>query len=513
MFNHQEKHKNLLPPMVLQVCRKAWFAFFGIYLFSNLIYTPLVADDEIDNYDITFDDALLGDLDKYAETHQQEKRIIPPDLIAIALKEIKEPLWNNTKAPAGRDILYLLPHKITAVEYGGFACNLFLNTTNRMKTTINSLFDLDDKLAHDRFEELISTFIGSTLQAWELEQLLPLFQKITVCEYKGGALLQGGFIKGPLTVQLNSSIQLGIRHFWLNGHDRNALTELLKDKFGTEGTFDIKELVKIKFGLGDTRFKIGLNTINATSFQMDIGFEAILPTSRASYTPKIKSMGSPSSLLETDSIQDSVVPMLRGVRDYIINPTLGIGHWGLGAYLETKAGLFHDLAQLWTRVSYDIFCEGNEDRLFMYKKTLSPSDLDNVKNDDAGKEILINYIRQYIFPTSFKTTTKPGDVVNIICAVSMDLPKKIRWAIGYDFYAQKKETIRELQNTSTLLNDLKVNETEAPFVSQHKIFTELLHTKESKYSNRAFGIGGDTTVSSKGIGQDWTIYFKFTSSF
>ena len=47
----------------------------------------------------------------------------PIDAIGIGtlLRRIglKEPLWISTKPEKGRDILYLMPSKITSIEYGG----------------------------------------------------------------------------------------------------------------------------------------------------------------------------------------------------------------------------------------------------------------------------------------------------------------------------------------------------------------------------------------------------------
>ena len=495
--------------------------FFFVFGLSHVVGSELISEnlDASTNQDLSMDD-LLGQLDDYEKTHVSDFSLTrgphDPKIIALALQTIKEPFWKNTKAPAGRDILYLLPHKITAVEYGGVACNLFFNMTNHMETNIKNLFELEATLKQEEFLALISEFLSSDMQPWEIDQLLPLFDKINIQERKAGLLFQSAFIKGPLTVQLNTSIQLSERNFWLNESDLDELKELLKNKFNTEGSFDMKELYKLRIGMGDTRLKIGLNTINAPSFQLDVGIESFIPTSRASYTPKVRTTN-PTSF-NGDLLQESFIPMIKGVRDYLINPTIGIGHWGLGAYIESKADIFHDLIQLWTRFSYNMFFERTEDRLFMYNQTLKPEDLKlitsgQIKDPTAADKMLIDYVRQYIYPSAFSSNIKPGDVANIIFAISIDLPKHNRWAVGYDFYAQREEAINGLNNTSASLQELKVEESQSPLVQQHKIFTEFLHTKPQKYGNLAYGLGGDLTVASKGIGEDWTVYFKFVASY
>lgn len=441
-------------------------------------------------------------------------RLTAPD-IAFFLEKIPAPLWKSTAAPAGRDILYLLPYKITAVEYGGFAGSYFFNMTNRMNVTVNDLFNYQSTLTQQEFLQVIGSYLeGASIQ--QVEQLLPLFQKITIQERKTGFLLQGGATKGPFTLQLHTSLQLGARNFWLNDKDADAIRAVLKEQFG-ESELDEGEFYIIRIGMGDTRIKFGLNTINMTSFQNDVGFEAIVPTSRLSYVPRVN-IGVAETSFDEDDMFESGVSALRGVRDYLINPRLGNnGHFGFGCYWETKVGLFHDLIQLWTRASYDVLFPCMEDRIFMFKTTLTPEDMKRVNDsgmDTPENQALVNqYIQQYVFPSSFKANVYPGGVANIVIAANVDFSKRWRGALGYDFYAQRKENIREIYNTSVNINDLRVDDAETQSTRQHKIFSEVFYHNKKNKSDCGIGIGGDVTVANVNIGADWTVYLKFASSF
>ena len=84
--------------------------------------------------------------------------------------------------------------------------------------------------------------------------------------------------------------------------------------------------------MGDTRLKLGMNTLNMTDFQNDVGFECIVPTSLLSHSPKINA--DPSGILDdissNEALQDGIADVLKGVRDYLIDPKLGNGgHFGL----------------------------------------------------------------------------------------------------------------------------------------------------------------------------------------
>lgn len=463
-----------------------------------------------------FGDIDLSQIEAYEQAHPLNPFALRLDanvLAAFLENNVTESIWKSTVAPAGRDILYLLPHKITAVEYGGFAVNLFFNMTNNMGVTTEDLIDLGSLLTQEQLLELISFYLGGG-DRQDFEQLLPLFSKITLQERKAGLLLQSAFTKGPFTVQLHTSVQLGERNFWLDPKDSNAIKRIFREKFGSESEIDEREFYIIRVGMGDTRLKVGLNAVNMTSLQADVGFECIVPTSRLSYTPKI-SIGLTQPSFEEGELAKSGLNTLRGIRDYLINPRLGNnGHIGLGCYFESKVGLFHEIVQLWIRASHDVLFPADEDRLFMFKQTLKPEDLQRVlDNTPQDQQLVTDYIRQYVFPSSFKASVYPGGVTNFVCAVNVDFAQRWRGAFGYDFYAQNKERIKKILNTSIDLNDLRVEDAQLSAVSQHKIFAEALYRKKKVKSDWGVGFGGDLTVSNKNIGDDWTLYLKFASSF
>ncbi|KKQ48451.1 MAG: hypothetical protein US69_C0022G0005 [candidate division TM6 bacterium GW2011_GWF2_38_10] len=479
--------------------------------------------DDFSDFDISLDDIMAYEETMPTKTLPKEEQNF---INAMTAAEIvaADSLWSNTKAPAGRDILYLLPYKISALERGGIAWNLFFNMTNDMNVGARNLINkdainLDDLAAF--LPALPTGTLNKDLGEPELASLLALFSNITLQERKLGGMIQCGFSKGPFMFQLQTSLHMAERNFWLSPQERARISAILKND---SGNFNEDELIRFRYGAGDTRIKIGLNTLNKTNFQIDVGFESIIPTSKFTYSGHYKTLKN-KEIVSIESLGDNFFNVLRGVRDYLINPRMGNnGHFGLGFYLETKAHIFKGLADVWTRFSYDKLLPGEEDRLLMYKKTAHSQGLldyynENINGNPNPKAELLefykkssSFITQYLFPSSFLTTVYPGGVFNAVLALSTDI-YKTKWSLGYDFYLQQEEHIKKLHNTNTTLDELRLEDAQSPRAYQHKFFIESLYIKSFKRCNMGFGIGGDTTLSSNGIGKDWTAYLKVTASF
>ncbi|MFA5306806.1 MAG: hypothetical protein WC365_05140 [Candidatus Babeliales bacterium] len=473
--------------------------------------TPLCALNQAPVEELAIDDIDMDKLNAYDNTHPF-RNPISVNTMATGLTLIKEPLWKSTTHPAGRDILYLIPYKISAIEYGGFALNFLFNMTNNLKLTTNDLFSIESFLApeNDIFN-IIASFISSTTTADEIKEFVPFFKKITLQEYRSGMLAQFGLNRGPFSFQIHSSLQLAIRNLWLSVTDRQVLTDLLRQKFGV-GDFNQSEGYRLRFGLGDTRVKIGLNTLNAPSAQIDVGLETILPTSRFSYSPNIQIGLAKAAFTNEEDLKLMLSNSVKGVRDYLLDPHLGNGHFGFGCYVEAKLGIFHDLIQWWNHLSYDVLFPDDENRIFMFRKTLTPTDIDP-RFVPPNENTLNQYIRQYVFPSSFQSKVYPGGILNFVTAANADFTKRVRFALGYDFYSQQAERIKSIQSSEVKIQELRIEDTEVPSVYQHKIFSEILYHNPKPKSDFGVGVGGDITVGSRNIGEDWTFYIKVASSF
>ncbi|KKQ32617.1 MAG: hypothetical protein US49_C0006G0068 [candidate division TM6 bacterium GW2011_GWF2_37_49] len=493
---------------------KFWSGLFKNCLIGVLTCGLILADG-LDNF-IGLDEIPLdvinqvdADDDINSQTRMSNTELVSA---AVVFRDISAP---HTKAPAGRDILYHMPYKMSSIQYGGIVTDIFVNVTNKMNVSSGSILSIKKQ---EPFIKSVFLLFMEAMPEDEASSVVPILQNITISEYKVGAFLQGGFVKDFFNIQIHIPVLIGIRHFWLSPSDQRELRSIFS-KYENE-SLDESEFYRIRYGFGDTRFRFGCNTLNMTDFQTDVGLEFIIPTSKLSNNPKLKSNpddlfaqindGQKGDQKNTD-LQDSMASIVRNVRDYLIDPRLGNGHFGIGAYIESKFDVFHDLAHLWMRASYDKLFPDVEYRLFMFKKTMEPNEL--VPDPELLRNGLMqDFVRQYVFPASFKSEVYPGGVFNFVFAAST-LVNHVNLALGYDYYAQQKESIRKLYNTTTSLQSLRVSDAESDSTEQHKIFAEASYIKNLKRVDLGFGLGGDVTVHSSGIGEDWTVYFKIAGTF
>jgi hypothetical protein len=430
---------------------------------------------------------------------------------------LKDPLWITTKPEKGRDILYLMPSKITSIEYGGGSCNLFFNMTSKMYLTGSNLLNID---------QIDSQLLGALLGLIPLPAgiqnpnqiglLLPFTKKITIQERKFGPYFQTGFVHGAFILQCHTSLQVGVRNFWLNKRDQEEIRQLNELIFGESQQFDDSNLYRVRVGLGDTRVKLGLNALNSKLLQTDVGMECILPTSRSS-RKTLPEVDVDSSLNDDTTIFKAAFDSLFNIRDYLLTPEIGNGgHFGLGFYLESKFNLFNGLAELITRASFDKFFESEEQRLMLQKKSVTAADLVAIPVGATPAEALAlvtKFAKQYLIPLPYKVDIEPGGIFNGIMILNIPY-KKWNFRYGYDFYYQQAEQFKKVYADADTLPLLSVERARVGSIIQHKISSETTYRiKKFNNINLDLGFGGDTTISAHNIGKDWTMYVKIASEF
>lgn len=327
------------------------------------------------SYSLPFEMDGIWDLETIEQMEKEEQiyRDIQPGtlntILNVFLKDIENPLLEETKPPKGRDTLYLIPYKLTAIEYGGVCLNLFFNITNKMNVTASTSLNLDSENVQEKIDDIIESFLAnSNSSTSDISGMASLLRKITIQERKLGGLLQAGFLYKSFKVQVHTSLQVSERNFWISKKDQVHLKQLFE---GQDKTFDTKELYKLKFSIGDTRIKLELNTINLNSFVFDVGFEGIIPTSGRE---KLETDIDHDYLPDTEEkLQFWAIENTKLIRDNFITPRLGnYGHYGIGFFMESKISLFHNAFNLWNRFSYDNIFKGKESRLMLFKKNSKP---------------------------------------------------------------------------------------------------------------------------------------------
>ena len=427
---------------------------------------------------------------------------------------LKEPLWISTKPEKGRDILYLMPSKITSIEYGGGSCNLFFNMTSKMNLTGSNLLNIDQ--INQSTIGALPGLPASIKNKDQIGSLLPFAKKITIQERKLGSYFQAGYAKGAFLLQFHTSLQLGERNFYLNQHDLAEIQALNTLVFGEDQSYDESNLYRIRVGMGDTRVKLGLNALNSKILQTDVGMECIIPTSRSSR--KFLSAFDDTQLNDDEFIYSTAINSLLSVRDYLLTPEIGNGgHFGLGFYMESKFNLFKNLAELVTRVSFDKFFEADEQRLMVQKQSgitaLSLENFNVLATPAEAQAAVIKFAKEYLIPLPYRVSTEPGGIFNGIMILNIPY-KKWNFRYGYDFYFQQAEQFKHVYADQAVQPLLRTELARVGTMTQHKISSETTYRiKNFNNINLDIGFGGDTTIAAHNIGKDWTVYLKFASEF
>ncbi len=434
--------------------------------------------------------------------------------VLLQLIGLKEPLWISTKPEKGRDILYLMPSKITSIEYGGGSCNLFFNMTSKMNLTGSNLLNIDQ--INHKIIGALPDLPASIKNKDQIGSLLPFAKKITIQERKLGSYFQAGYAKGAFLLQFHTSLQLGERNFYLNQHDLAEIQALNTLVFGEDQSYDESNLYRIRVGMGDTRVKLGLNALNSKILQTDVGMECIIPTSRSSR--KFLSAFDDTQLADDTVFFNTAINSLLNVRDYLLTPEIGNGgHFGLGFYMESKFNLFKNLAELVTRVSFDKFFEADEQRLMVQKQSgitaLSLENFNPLATPAEAQAAVIKFAKEYLIPLPYRVSTEPGGIFNGMMILNIPY-KKWNFRYGYDFYFQQAEQFKHVYADQAVQPLLRTELARVGTMTQHKISSETTYRiKNFNNINLDIGFGGDTTIAAQNIGKDWTVYLKFASEF
>ncbi len=493
----------------LKILKLSLISFFIFFSSTNINASSSDFDDNFtfEDYDddLYIDDSILDDPYLLDENLRADDFL---RLLQIVLRQIEEPIWQHTKPPKGRDVLYLIPHKFTAIKYGRLDLNLLYNQTHKMNVTLRDLINLDSKVV--KVMDLLKLLIqNQNITSEQASQLVPLFTKAIIQERKGAALLQAGVSYKYFNIQLHTSFQASERNFWISKRDLQIIEDMFE---GEDQTFDKKELYKIKYGLGDTRLKLGLNTLNTGGFQFDVGFEGILPTAQKQELPNVDNSYLP---YDEPSLKKWMIENLRAIRDNLINPQLGNnGHFGFGFFIESEIDLFHESLKLWNRFSIDNIFEANEDRLILFKQTITNKELAEIPiNDPELPNAISRFIRENVFPPPFNVTIKPGSILSFITNFSFNINKKWLWGVGYDLYIQDAEDIKKINDTKVNPYELRIEGAQTPRAIQHKIFSETNYSIKKRSYDLIVGLGADMTFSSRNIGRDWTVYLRIGAGF
>ncbi len=409
---------------------------------------------------------------------------------------VKAPIFNKTSRPRTRDALYQLPiYRLGIADREGFFANFFFNRFPNFTTP------LVDQLSFDFNEEVLRRILELAETAGQIEDidgvinLLPLLKKIGVDEHRLGFLLQYNFQCDPLFFEIDSSLHLAERNLFASNTLTKELEEAFADILPEGDDFDKhKEFVRIRFGIGDTRLRVGVKTVDRQHLKVRAGVGLIVPSIlsglRDGHWNSIKKS-------ETNNTLDFVV---NDIRRLVLNPEISNNHFATTYFIDAHVPLCDDKLHLRTRLSYDAFISARDNRLVMAKQEITP---EQVQREDTNPEanIVQRFREQFLIPTKVIATISPGDI--FFWTVMLDyISGDFRWGIGYDYFLQQREIFQKLPKTTLPVATTRITDATAPTISSHKVGTQFSYNT----GDIDLTIGGDLTIVSNNLSDDWSVY-------
>jgi len=483
--------------------------FFILFLFSMALPQFIVCDGLDVNFDTVssdFDnDVLLNDLFKLVDLdsiEKQNKKLEEANrskLNPLNLDEIN--LWRKTEGFRTRDPLFLIPQRRLAVDKPGLFCHAFYNMSNTLPVRPNLVLSTK---AVDMLIELTKPggiLVGVDLT--DLDQLLrilPFVDKMTIQERKIGGMFQANIVDGRWVLQLDTLLMLVERNFWAQTKsDRKALFDMLGDS-------EKKDSYRMRFGLGDTRVRLGYKVSDFDVVKAILGVSVILPTSRIGRKKPHGVVTTKVGDLRSKLIDD----LLNMNRQLMIEPKLGTGHWGLGLFLDTRINLIQNKLDFWSRISFDYLFSGNE---YRYMPSTRPISFKTLSELTVSDTVPADFPINDLFPCLAQGRVSPGNIFNATFGFDWKITNNWNFGFGYDFYSQQEEKISRVTAPNVDTSLLSIEDSIASEITQHKLFGHIYYTKKGEATDWHFGIGGDLTFSSNGGPRDWTIFANIGITF
>lgn len=422
-----------------------------------------------------------------------------------------------------------------------FAVQPFYNMTSKVALSGRSLSQSTSISDYFGFRnaDLIDALDTNVKQKFNIDapRIVRLFQDATVQERKFGGMLSMAYRNDHHAFMGLLPLYYIERNFFLNNDQINAISndealKLFGGGGGDRGTRDlIQELiVRDQVGIGDTRVKIGSYFADRLDRSCVIGAELTFPTALAfkkglfGSNPDNTQAPFPFSFynLYCDGTSDNEAckaaalttlsttgkNILIRMASTVNGVPLGQGAFGVGPYVEFQQYFL-------PRGRFDM--NGSIEFLLPYSTNrflLITRDLNEIKNRDytadtstpaslANLAYLDAAFEQMFYPRWACLNMGPG----VICKANVALcaeDRNLQGQIGYDFWFKTGDHIRGFHDGKTTV-PFRMSAAAAPHAWQNKFFGRITAQKHGFDYDLRFGIRGDVTFLSKGIGHDWTL--------
>jgi hypothetical protein len=145
----------------------------------------------------------------------------------------------------------------------------------------------------------------------------------------------------------------------------------------------------------------------------------------------------------------------------------------------------------------------------MFKQTVTREDTERNASD---LNIARDFYDQFLVPQFFNVTINPGGIMELTFVLDGRVGN---WGFrgGYDFFIQQHEAFEKLHSSSVTADSLRINDGLSISFEQHKLMAEISYDYRGLETPVQFALGGDYSIASQGVEDDWTIYGRVGATF
>ncbi len=545
-----------------------------LVIFATLLTVPVRADF-LDDYE-KHDQKLLDFIDEGSDDALDFLNdMMPPSpmlrmldpftivqlLIGIgALDILKQDFFLKTNRPARRSLLDMplfQPNKAVFPIPSFLNTQLFFDYTpsarfTRTSNNINSYIATSDKsllAALDETIKAINVLADGSIVTLDIPLILELIGGMTLVERNIGFMFQTGGRWDRLQLRIFFPFYYHERNFFLPQNDLDTLAMQLG--FSDEQVFDDSYAVCDRLGLGDTRIEFGMHAIEQQWCDMVLSLYATIPTAftiwkglagrtykgascypnvdfETLYEAALAGENNTETLAQQEAsyniITNFMLQTWNQVDAALLDNGLGNnGHVGLGGAMAIDARLDQWIAQPWAsytywhnRIALEYLFKNHNTRFYINKNDPASFDRDWDNPDDdvaeANLEFLQNEFINRVFMLGLSTEVQPG-IIGMWKSILVYQDPYWGGYFGTDLWFQTKEKHDGIQASPELIRTLNLGKSYVPWAFQYKAIGGFGYTHYTEGCTMTFGIDGDVTLFTTGVGRNYMVTLRLDAQF
>lgn len=491
-------------------------------------------------------------------------RALDPCLILSLLLEfgaidlLQQDFFLSTNRPARRSLLDMPLFQPNRAVY---PCPSFLDTQLFFNFTPNARFtrtsnNIDSYIATgeptllgkiEAFIDAIEPLSNGSIANININNILELISNMTLVERNIGFMFQTGGRWERLQLRIMFPLYYHERNFFLSNNDLDQLA--LELGFFDENTFDDSFAICDRLGLGDTRIEFGIHAIENRWCDTVLSLYATIPTAFSiakglagntfkapSTYPKVDFdilYEAAESVINNTLTPEQQIASFKVIQNLLLDAwnrasaallDNGLGnesHVGIGACAAIDARLDQWVNQPWAscvywhnRIMLEYLLKNDTTRFYINRNDPAAfkRDFEDQELCEQNLEFLQNEIINRICILGISTDVTPGIIGEWKTAL---IYQELKWNgyFGFDFWFQTKEDHGCIYASKELISTLDLQKSFMPWAFQNKVIAGFGYTHHTENCTMTFGLDGDATLFTTGVGRDYTITLRLDTQF